>query len=183
MVTEIVRFRFTTDEYEQMIAAGILTEEDRVELIEGEIIEMRPIGDDHVFAVNNLTEMLVRRLAGQAVVSIQNPIRLSGRSRPQPDIALWRPAKRRSLPGPDDILLLIEVADSTLAFDRDVKLPLYARAGIVEVWIVNLIDKRIEVYRQPAEGGYRSVEFAGQDEVVSPLSFPGVELSVEAILQ
>jgi Uma2 family endonuclease len=183
MVTEIVRFRFTTDEYEQMIAAGILTEEDRVELIEGEIIEMSPIGDDHVFAANNLTELFVTKLSGRAVVSIQNPIRLSARSRPQPDVALWRPTKRRSLPGLDDILLLIEISDSILAFDRDVKLPLYAKAGIEEVWIVNLVDDRIEVYRQPSEEGYRSVEFAGPDDVVSSLSFPGVELSVEAILQ
>jgi Uma2 family endonuclease len=183
MVTEIVRFRFTTDEYEQMIAAGILTEEDRVELIEGEIVEMSPISDDHVFAVNSLTDMLIVKLAGQVVVSVQNPIRLSGRSRPQPDIALWRPAKRRSLPGPEDILLLIEISDSMLAFDRDVKLPLYAKAEIIEVWIVNLIDERIEVYRQPSDGGYRSVEYAGPDDVVSPLSFPGVEFSVEAILQ
>jgi Uma2 family endonuclease len=183
MVTEIVRFRFTKDEYEQMIAAGILTEEDRVELIEGEIIEMSPIGDDHVFAVNSLTELLIKKLAGRAEVSVQNPIRLSERSRPQPDIALWRPRKHRSWPGPDDILLLIEISDSTLVFDRDIKLPLYAQANISEVWIVNLVDNRVEVYRQPTGESYRSVEFAGLNDLVSPLAFPDTVFSVDDILQ
>jgi Uma2 family endonuclease len=183
MVTPIVHFRFTTDEYEQMIATGILTEEDRVELIDGEIIEMSPIGDDHVFTVNALTELLFSKLTGRAVISIQNPIRLSGRSRPQPDIALWRLKDHRSLPGPDDILLLVEISDSTLAFDRDVKLPLYARAGVAEVWIVNLVDDRIEVYRRPTPDGYRSTKHAGPGGSVSPLAFPDVTFSVSDIIE
>jgi Uma2 family endonuclease len=127
--------------------------------------------------------MFSSKLAGRAVVSIQNPIRLSGRSRPQPDVALWRPSKRRSLPGSDDILLLVEISDSTLAFDRNVKLPLYAKAGIVEVWIVNLIDDQVEVYRQPTEEGYQTAEYVGPGEVVSPLSFPEVAFAVADILQ
>lgn len=183
MVTEIVRFRFTTDEYEQMIAAGILTEEDRVELIEGEIIEMSPIGDDHVFALNSLAELFFQNLEGRAIISIQNPIRLSDRSRPQPDIALWRRKSRRSLPGPGDILLLVEISDTTLNFDRNVKLPLYAQAGISEVWIVDLVDERIDAYREPLDDVYNLFESYHAGGRISPLAFPDVALAVDDIFE
>lgn len=182
MAAEIVRFRFTIDECEQMIATGILTEDDRVELVDGEIIETSPIGDDHVFALNALTELLFDRLAGRAIISVQNPIRLSGQSRPQPDIALWRRGNRRTVPGPEDVLLLIEVAGSSLMFDRDVKLPLYAHAGIREVWIVNLIDEQVELYRDPTLGEYRSIEFIGPGEEISSLIFPDVVIAVDDVL-
>jgi len=182
MVTEIVRFRFTTDEYEQMIATGILTEEDRVELIDGEIIAMSPIGDEHVFVLNSITAQLFEKLSGRAIISVQNPILLSDYSRPQPDVALWRPSNRRTLAGPDDILLLIEVSDSTLSFDQSVKLPLYAREGIREVWIVNLVGEQIEVYHTPLAGDYRSAESFVPGDVISPQAFQDTAFAVADLL-
>ena len=182
MDAPLVHFRFTADEYEQMIATGILTEEDRVELLEGEIIAMSPIGDEHVFSLNSLAELLFEQLKGRAIVSIQNPIRLDAYSRPQPDIALWRRRSQRSLPGPEDVLLVVEISDSTLGSDRLIKLPLYARANISELWLVNLIDERIEVYRQPEESIYRSVQTAATGDSVSLLAFPDVVIPVDAIL-
>ncbi len=182
MTTGTLRFRFTTDEYERMIATGILTEEDRVELVDGEIIAMTPIGDEHVFALNSLTAQLFQKLAGRAVISVQNPIRLSDFSRPQPDIALWRLSSRRTLAGPADILLLVEISDSTLSFDRDVKLPLYARAAIQEVWIVNLVEGQIEVYRGPVSGEYQSAETFVSGDQISPQAFGDAAFAVDDIL-
>ncbi len=182
MDAPLVHFRFTADEYEQMIATGILTEDDRVELLEGEIIAMSPIGDEVVFSLNSLAELLFEQLRGRAVVSMQNPIRLDAHSRPQPDIALWRRRSRRSLPGPEDILLLVEISDSTLGSDRLVKIPLYARAGISEVWLVNLIDENVEIYRQPQDDMYRSTQTATQGESISPSAFPDMVVPIDAVL-
>ncbi len=132
--------------------------------------------------MNSLAELLFEQLKGRAIVSIQNPIRLDAHSRPQPDIALWRRRSRCSLPGPEDILLLVEISDSTPGSDRLVKLPLYARANISEVWLVNLSDESVEIYRQPEEGMYRSVQTAAQGESISPLAFPDVVVPIDAVL-
>jgi len=129
----VSRWKFTVDEYARMAEAGILGEDDRVELLEGEIVEMAPIGPPHAGCVNRLTRLLTSRLGDRAVVGVQNPIRLGSLSEPQPDLTLLRP--RRDLyseghPEADDVLLVVEVASSTSAFDRQVKMPLYAQAGI-----------------------------------------------------
>lgn len=156
MSVSVLRRRFTVDEYRRMAEAGIFSEGDRVELIEGEIVEMTPIGRRHFFCVTTLTHLLVNGVGDRALVSIQNSFRLSGRSEPEPDVAVLRrrPDYRSVDVGPDDVVLLIEVADTSLEYDREVKLPVYAQAGIPGVWIVDLSGERVEVYRRPGRDGY-----------------------------
>jgi hypothetical protein len=146
------RHRLTRSDVARMLAAGVLKEDDRVELIEGELIEMAPIGSLHAGTVNILVARLRAIDPAQALLHIQQPLALSVNSLPQPDLTLVRPRAdyyRDSHPGPDDVLLLIEVADASLPYDRDVKIPLYARHGIREVWLVDLVAKRLVVHRQP----------------------------------
>jgi len=141
-----------------MADPGILTEDDRVELIEGEIVDMPPVGSLHAGNVNRLNNLFVGRLSGHAIVSVQNPIHLGLYSAPQPDIALLKPRAdyyARAHPEPKDILLVVEVSDATLPYDGEVKLPLDARSSIPEVWIVNLVDHRLEVYWEPSPEGYQ----------------------------
>lgn len=182
---EVVRFRFTVEEYEQMIATGILTEDDRVELIWGEIVEMSPINVRHAAVVKRLNAYFTTALAGRAIVGIQDPIRLGNDSEPQPDLTLLRPRDdyyASGHPGPEDVWLLVEVADTTLNFDRSVKLPLYAGAGITEVWIVNLADDRIEVYRRPQGDAYRTRRSAAPGEVIAPELFADLSVAVDDIV-
>jgi Uma2 family endonuclease len=178
-----IRRRFTVDDYEGMIESGILDENDRVELIDGEIIEMAAVGSQHAGCVNGLNEWYILRLHGRAIISIQNPVRLRPRSEPEPDVMLLRPRAdryRHGLPGPEDVLLIIEVSDSTLHFDRGTKLPLYAAAGIPEVWIVDLERRRVLVHRQPDGDLYREA-IVVDDGSLSPLAFPDVALHLEDI--
>ena len=152
--------RITVDDYHRMGETGILGPELRTELIEGEVIEMPPIGPEHGGAVNYLSNLIARVVRARAVVSVQNPIVLDSHSEPQPDIALLRPKAdfyRTAHPRPGDILLVIEVADTTLRYDRDVKLPLYARAGIPEAWLVDLQGRRLTVYRNPGADAYGEI--------------------------
>lgn len=153
------RRRFTVDEYYRMAEAGILHEDDRVELIEGELIEMSPIGSEHAGCVDALGTLFHERLGSLVHVRIQNPVRLSQRLEPEPDVALLRPRADRyrdSHPGAADILLLIEVADTSLAYDKRTKLRLYAREGVPETWIVDLGGSRVEAHRRPETGATRS---------------------------
>jgi len=177
--------RFTIDDLERMVRAGILREDARVELIEGELLDMNPIGWAHQACVNRLTEALVRSLSGRAIVQPQGPVRLSERSLPQPDLALLRPRPdfyAHGGPGPADVLLLVEVSDTTLAYDRDVKVPLYAQAGISEVWLVDLAGEQVFVFRQPRREGYQEVRTLRPDDTLSPLAFPDIALPVAALL-
>lgn len=182
---EVARRRFTAAEYHQMAEAGILTAAERVELIEGEIVQMTPIGRRHALCVASLTSRLVPALAGRALLWPQNPIVLPNDTEPQPDIVLLRPPMERyadvDATAPD-ILLLIEVADSSLRYDRLVKRPLYARAGIPEVWIVDVGGDAIEVCRRPSPAGYAEMQRVGGGGVVSPEAFPDVVLSLDEIL-
>ena len=147
---EVKRRRFTVHDYHRMGEAGILREDDRVELIEGELVEMTAIGTRHFSCVNRLTRMLVMNVGNDAIVSVQNPVRLNEYNEPRSDLAVIRPRDyKESLPMPEDVLLLIEVSDTTLAYDRGVKLPLYARAGIREVRIVDLPNESIARYTSP----------------------------------
>lgn len=147
---------FTVSEYHGLAHHGILKENDRVELLDGRIYEMNPIGSRHAQCVRRLTELLVLKVAPRALVSIQNPVRLDDRSEPEPDVALLEPKEVYGSrhPRPDDVLLLIEVADTTLHFDRDVKALLYARAGVRELWVLALEEERVHVYRRPGANGY-----------------------------
>ena len=176
-----VRHKLSVEDYHKLGEAGILTEDSRVELIEGELIDMAPIGGPHMRLVNRLTRLLVPAVGDLGVVSIQNPVTLPPDAEPQPDVTILKPVAAGAaavVPGPDDVLLLIEVADTTLAYDRNTKLKLYARAGIAESWIVNLQSKCLEVYREPTARGYsRKIEFASGD-TISPLALPSVEVTV-----
>ncbi|RJP32145.1 MAG: Uma2 family endonuclease [Candidatus Omnitrophota bacterium] len=175
MVTSPVKRRFSVEEYEQMGRDNILHEDDRVELIEGEIIQMTPIGNPHHSCVNRLNELFSKQLRSEeAIVSIQNPIQLDDESQSQPDVALLKPRADYYLerkPGHQDILLLIEVADTSLEYDRNEKIPLYARNGIVEVWLVNLIDRALEVYRNPTAGNYEKIILEDPYRRISPVHF------------
>ena len=179
------RRKFSVGEYYAMAEAGILGPDERVELLDGEIVVMAPIGNRHAFCVDWLTRFWILALAERAIVRIQNPVRLNDRSEPEPDVTLlaWRDDFYVSgHPGPQDVLLLIEVADSTADSDRYEKLPLYARAGIVEVWIVNLRDRRLESYTDPTEDGYATVRYFETGSSVAPLSFPDIALEVKRII-
>jgi Uma2 family endonuclease len=186
-VTELItRRRFTVDEYHRMAEAGILGEDDRVELLEGEIVEMSPIGWRHQACVDRLTQRLVPALQDRAILRPQGPIRLSPDSEPQPDLVVLRPRAdfyAEGGPGPEDVLWLIEISDTSLRYDRDVKVPLYARYGIPEVWVVDLAEERVLVYRDPDPAeGYRSVQALGRGARLAPRAFPDLELAVDEIL-
>ena len=168
-----------------MADAGILTEDDRVELLDGDLIVMPPIGDWHAASVNRFSNFMLPPLRGRAIVSVQNPTRLDDHSEPQPDIMLlrWRDDfYEGGHPGPGDVLLLIEVSDTTVAYDRSAKLSAYARAGIPEVWIVTRQDRRIEAYSEPVEGEYANVRYAGRGESIAPEAFPDVVLEVDRVI-
>jgi hypothetical protein len=178
------RHRFDVDEYHAMVRAGILMEGDRIELIDGELVEMHTIGSRHLACVIRLNHLLVPPLAGRARVSIQGSMRLDRYSEPEPDVLVLRPRAddyASAHPGPADVLLAIEVADTSLAYDRTVKLPLYARAGIAEVWIVDLEARAVEVHREPSANGYRHFEHVREGRIV-PAAFPDLELELADIL-
>lgn len=181
---EAARRRLTAAEYERMAEAGILHEDERIELIDGELVQMAAIGSRHMGCVIRFTDWFGPRVAGRAHVSVQNPLRLSDSSEPQPDIVLLRrrdDAYSTGIPTPEDVLLLIEVADSSVKHDRDVKLPRYAAAGIVEVWLASLQGRRITAYREPSPEGYRRMLRATRGGVLSPLAFPDLALRWEEI--
>lgn len=185
MTVQVSRRAFTVEEYHQMAVAGILTEDDRVELLRGEIVEMSPIGSRHAACVNRLTQAFSSALGTRAVVSVQNPIRLDDYSEPEPDLALlhWRDDYyAEALPGAGDVGLVVEVAESSVRLDRDEKVPLYARAGVPEVWLVDLGEAVVVVYRQPQDEGYAVVQRLGQGEVLSPAAYPRVRLAVAEVL-
>jgi Uma2 family endonuclease len=179
------RHLITAEEFAAMAAVGVFAEDDRLELIEGEIFEMSPIGDLHAGCVNWLSNSLKDRLGPKVVVTTQNPANVTNISRLQPDVILARPRAdfyRKQSPGPEDVFLVIEVADSSLSFDRQTKIPLYARSGFREAWVVNLVESVVEVFRDPTSQGYRLVRRARLGETVAPETFPEVELSVTEIL-
>ena len=185
MAVQLLRRSFTVAEYHRMAEAGILREDDRVELIEGEIVQMTPIGSRHAACVMRLIQLLSRQLGQGVLVNVQNPIRLGEYSEPQPDVTLlrFRPDfYAQSHPGPTDVLLAVEVAETSAVYDRDVKLPLYARAGIPEVWLVDLSAEGMEVHRDPAAQGYRQVRRVGRGERVTPGALPELDLAVDDIL-
>ena len=171
-MTTVTYHRFTVDEYEQMIDKGILTENERIELIRGEVVEKMVIGPLHSATVKRINRLLTTRLLDLAIVSVQDPIVLDN-SEPEPDLALLAPRDdfyASSKPKSSDVRLVIEVADSSLAYDRDIKLPLYAQAGIQEFWIVNLNESKVEVYRQPqTEGDYLSLVDFSRGQSLSSL--------------
>ncbi len=177
--------RYSVDDYEEMIRLGVLTENDRVELIRGEIIAKMPIGPGHSASVSNLVELIVPQVTGRAIVRSENPIRLAD-SMPEPDLCLARRRPDRYAAGhpqPADIFLVAEVSDSSLDEDRTIKKALYAEAGIAEYWIVNLVDDCLEVYRDPQpDGTYREARVLRRGDIADILALPGVAVAIAEIL-
>lgn len=178
----------TVDDYYRLVEDGVLSEYDRVELIEGRVVEMAPIGDDHIAATTDLTGLFVMRLHGRADVSVQSPVNLARRSEPEPDLAIIhhvpggrRKAKTRK-PTPSEIYVIVEIANSSLAFDLGEKAEMYARHGIQELWIVDIPNDRLVIHREPTPNGYASVQSMTRGESVSPLAFSDVAFTVDEIL-
>ena len=185
MTATATKRRFTVAEYYCMGEAGILGPDERTELIRGEIFVMPPIGPGHAEGTSRTDRVFQRRFGERAMVRSQNPIRLPDDSEPEPDIVLARLRPEgygAGHPRPEDILLVVEISDTSLARDRDVKLPLYAQAGIPEAWLMNLPDDRIEVYRDPAPEGYRSITLVPRDGAVTPLAVPDVTIPCADLL-
>jgi len=186
MAVVLKTHRFTVDEYHRMGEVGIFSEDDRVELLAGEIVEMCPIGPLHAGTVNRLTALFTSRLGGEVVVQIQNPLLLRTEdSEPQPDVALLRPRTdfyTRGHPEAHDVYLVIEVADTSVAADREVKFPIYARAGVPEAWLLDVSAERLEVHWHPNPDGYQDVRYFQRGESVAPQAFPDLALTVDALL-
>jgi len=184
MALQLPRHRFTADEYQQMGVSGIFHEDDRVELLDGDIVEMSPLGSRHVRSVNCLNMLLAPALVGRAIVQVQSSLRLDAYWEPQPDIAILRQREDdyvSGLPTGADVLLLIEVVDSSRAYDR-VKLPAYARSGIPEVWFVDLQDQVLLSHRQPSGVEYRIVQRFRIGDTITPEAFPDITWSLVAIV-
>jgi Uma2 family endonuclease len=183
--TELQRRRFTADEYYRIAEAGILHEDDRVELVDGEIVEMTPIGSPHAACVDRLALFLQRSVDDRGIVRVQGPIRLDAHSEPQPDLSVLKPRAdfyASGHPAPSDVLLVVEVADTSLRYDRDVKVPLYARAAIAETWLVDLLNERVEIFSQPTPHGYQQSRRAGRGERLTSSAVPAVSLLVDDII-
>ena len=178
------RRRFTVDEYCAMAEAGILAADERVELLDGEIFVMPPIGPPHEDGTTRLSRDLILQLGDRAWVRVQNSVRLNDYGLPEPDIAVvrFRDDYHRNRPTPADVLLVIEVADSSLGRDRELKLPHYAAAGIPEVWIANVTARQVEAFHDPVDGVYQSRRIVPADGQISPRAFPDVALTVGEFL-
>ena len=177
--------KFTVAEYYRMVDAGILQPRERVELIEGVILTMPPIGPFHAESVDYFNRVFSRRSEGRFRVRIQSTVHLGEHLEPEPDIALLRcrpGGYRRAHPTPEDILLITEVADSTLDYDRDIKAPIYGRAGIPETWVVNLREDCLEVFRNPGPQGYGQHTLYRRGDKISPVALPDLEFAVAELL-
>jgi Uma2 family endonuclease len=177
--------RVTTQEFFRMGKAGVLDPEARIELIEGEMIDMPPIAPPHAGRTTRLTLLLIEAIGRRAVVSTQNPILLGDLSAPQPDIAILKPRDdfySSEHPQAEDVLLVIEVADSSVRYDRKRKLPLYARYGIPEVWLIDIPARAIWVHRAPENGAYQTAFQLDPPHRISPSMLDGVELELGALV-
>jgi Uma2 family endonuclease len=183
--TLVLKRLFTVKEYYQMAESGIIANGERVELIRGEIIKMSPIGRRHAACVDRCNYALAAKFAGKVVVRIQNPLALDNTSEPEPDVMLLKYQDdfyESGHPHPSDVLLLIEVADSTIDSDRELKIPLYAEDRITEVWLIDINSACIEVYRYPIANGYQEIQKFCRGQKLSILAFPDVSITVDEIL-
>jgi Uma2 family endonuclease len=182
---ELLTRKFTIKEYHQMGKANVFHPEERLELIRGEIIKMSPIGLKHASMVNRLSNLFGYKLYQKSIISVQNSIRLNDNSEPQPDLVLanFREDFYANKPiEAQDIYLLIEVSDSTLKYDRTIKIPLYAENKINEVWLVNLNNNSLEIYRQPENNSYQTKQKLDCNQTISPLDFPELIIDLATIL-
>ncbi len=185
MTVQLLRRKFTVEQFHKMAESGILNEDDRVELIRGEIIEMAAIGTKHAACVNRLSNFLAWKLGNKVIISVQNPVGLDDTSEPQPDVVLLKPREdfyASAHPQPKDVFLIIEVADTTIKYDREVKIPLYAQEGVVEVWLVDINEECVEVFREPVNGIYKKVQKFSKGEILMIQAFDDVNIDVDEIL-
>lgn len=185
MTTEIKTRKFTVDEYEKMVETGVLTERDNVELINGDIVEMTPIGKRHAACVNRLNRIWTNEFGDQVIVSVQNPVRIGPDSEPEPDLSILRTKEdfyASGHPRPEEILLLVEVMESSRGIDREIKQPMYARAGVRELWLVDLDENRIEQHLNPTGQEYTDVRILEPGDTISPAEFPDSGFRVNRIL-
>lgn len=181
----IARRRFTADEYQRMGETGILSREDRVELIDGEVMSMSPIGPPHGAHVDRATRTFVLKAGDHAIVRVQGAVRLDRFNEPQPDVVLLRPRTdyyASAHPGPADILLVLEVADSSLDYDRSVKMGLYARLGVTEFWLVDVNARLLTRFSDPGPDGYRTQQDDGRGRLVAPAQLPACLVSTDDLL-
>lgn len=182
---QLARHLFTVADYHRMLESGVLNEDSQVELLNGEIIKMTPIGPRHAASVDRINDILKTKLGKQAIVRVQNPVQLDDFSEPQPDISLL---KRRAdfyaagHPTAADVLVAIEVSDSSIDKDRTVKLPAYARASIYEVWLVDLYEDRVEVHSNPYNGTYQEVRIVQRGQKILSKAFPKLRLKANDVL-
>lgn len=179
------RHRLTAEQYLRMGELGILPPDARVELIEGEVIDMAPTGSRHAGIVRHIAHLFERAVGDAAIVSSQNPIALGSSSQPEPDIALLRPRSdfyKSRHPVAADTLLVVEVADTSLQYDRRIKVPLYARHGITEVWIVEIERDRVRAYREPTTTGYRIAQELSRRATVAPQALQQCAIDLDAVL-
>lgn len=183
MVTTTLRRLLTADEFQQMADLGILDEDERIELLGGEMYHMAAIGVRHADTVRTLNRILSRQVGTGALVDVQDPIRLDDETMPQPDIAIVRDRRYRDgHPTPQDVLIVFEVADSSRAYDRGLKFPRYAAAGIAEAWLVDLTSNVIERHSDPHDGAYRQVIIGRPGDTLASTMFPQLAISVDAAL-
>jgi Uma2 family endonuclease len=185
MQLETTRKRFNVDEYYRMAETGIIGPEERVELIDGEVLEMTPIGHRHAISVDLATETFVLSFAGRAIVRIQNPLRLGKYTEPVPDVVLLKHRADRyrgRTVMAEDAILVMEVSDTTLRYDRDIKRPMYAAAGIPEMWIVNLETDELFVYRDPVNGVYTTSLVVSRSGSISVSAFPETNFKIDDLL-
>jgi Uma2 family endonuclease len=185
MPVTVTRKRFTADEYQQMGQAGILSEDDRVELIDGEIIAMTPIGPRHCASVDRATRAFVTRAGDSAIVRVQGSIRLNFYSEPQPDLVLLRPRAdfyASTHPGPADILLIAEIAQSSIDYHHDFKSAVYARAGVHEYWLADLSENVLHCFSTPGDGGYQNIREYRRGQSIAPLLLADCVIPVDDLL-
>jgi Uma2 family endonuclease len=185
MPVAVSKRRFTVHDYHRMGEAGILSPRDRVELLDGEVVTLSPIGPRHGAAVDRATRAFVTAVGDSAIVRVQGSVRLDLYTEPEPDIVLLRPRSdfyASTHPGPSDILLIIEVADSSLEYDRDVKASVYASAGVPEYWIADVNEHRVHCFSEPASGTYRTMTALGRAHSLAPLLLPACTVSSDDLL-
>lgn len=182
----VERLKWNVRDYERLIETGFFGEDERIELIAGELVTMPPISSGHSGHVKRLNRVLAKKLGERAIVGVQDPIRLDDESEPQPDFSILKPRAddyTESHPTPSDVFWLIEVAETSVDYDRKTKARLYARAGIAELWVVDLRAQQIEVFREPSAQEYRAHQIFTRGDEVRPLAFPDIVISVGEILR
>jgi Uma2 family endonuclease len=185
MAVQLTKRLFTVDDYYRMVDAGILREKDRVELIEGEVLAMSPIGTPHGAAVDRANRAMINAAGDMAIVRVQGSLRLDRYNQPQPDVVLLRPKDdfyATKHPGPADILLIVEVAQSSLEYDKTIKARIYARTGVVEYWVADIDQDCVLVYSDPSVNGYRSLHQLLRGESISPQLLPQCRIAIDSLL-